>query len=452
MKSKGLLIATIVLAALAGTLYWSNHHPPSDDTAKASLDTPPKILALKQDDISKVDILKGGTEAVALAKNSAGKWQITAPTPLSADQDAVSSVLSTVSSLNSERLVDDKPTDLAQYGLTKPALEVAITEKDNKLQKLLIGDDTPTGSAVFAKLEGDPRVFTVASYNKSSIDKNSNDLRDKRLLTVDFDKLSLVQLSAKNQNIEFGRNKQEWQILKPKPLRADNSQVEDLVRSLREAKLETAATDADVKKAASAFASGTLIGTAKVTDASATQELQVRKSKDDYYAKSSAVAGVYKVGNDVGTALNKGLDDFRNKKLFDFGYDEPNKVELHDGDKAYYLTKGGQDWWGLDGKKMDAMSAQSLIDKLRALSAKKFVDSGFTTPSIDVTVTSNDNKRFEHVLISQSGDRWIAKRENEPSLYELDASSVTDLQKAAADLKPEPPPATPAPTAAPKKK
>lgn len=452
MKSKRLLIATIVLAALAAALYWSNHHPPTDDTAKASLDTPPKILTLKQDDISKLDILKGGAEAVALARNDAGKWQITAPAPLSADQDAVSSVLSTVSSLNSERLVDDKPTNLGQYGLAKPALEVAITEKDNKSQNLLIGDDTPTGSAVFAKLEGDPRVFTVASYNKSSIDKSSNDLRDKRLLTVDFDKLSQVLLNAKNQNIEFGRNKQEWQILKPKPLRADNSQVEDLVRSLRDAKLETAATDADVKKAASAFASGTLIGTAKVTDASATQELQVRKNKDDYYAKSSAVAGIFKVGSDVGTGLNKGLDDFRNKKLFDFGYDEPNKVELHDGGKAYFLTKGGQDWWGPDGKKMDPMSAQSLIDKVRALSAKKFVDSGFTQQSLNITVTSNDGKRVEHVLLSKSGDRWIAKRENEPSLYELDASSVTDLQKAAADLKPEPPPASPTPTAAPKKK
>ena len=28
---------------------------------------------------------------------------------------------------------------------------------------------------------------------------------------------------------------------------------------------------------------------------------------------------------------------FRNKKLFDFGYDDPNKLELHDGAKAYFL-------------------------------------------------------------------------------------------------------------------
>ena len=39
------------------------------------------------------------------------------------------------------------------------------------MQTLLVGDDTPTGAGVFAKLEGDPRVFTVASFVKSSLDK-----------------------------------------------------------------------------------------------------------------------------------------------------------------------------------------------------------------------------------------------------------------------------------------
>jgi hypothetical protein len=451
MKSKGLFIATVVLAALSGALYWSNHHPPADDTAKASLDTPPKILNLKHEDITKLAIKKKAGEEVALAKNDSGKWQIVAPKPLGADQDAVSSVLSTVSSLNSDRLVEEKAADLSQFGLAQPDLELDITEKDNKSQKLLIGDNTPTGSAAFAKLEGDPRVFTIASYNKTSMDKTSSDLRDKRLLTTDFDKVSQIEVVGKKQTIDFGRNKQEWTILKPKPLRADNSQVEDLVRSLRDAKLETATTDADAKKAASSFAGGEPVGTAKVTDTSGTQELQVRKVKDDYYAKSTVVAGVYKVSSSVGTELSKSLDDFRNKKLFDFGYDDPNKVEVRDGTKAYFLTKGGQDWWGPDGKKMDAASVQSLIDKLRSLTAKKFADSGFAAQVLDVTVTSNDGKRLERVQVSKNGDRWLARRENEPSLYELDAASITDIQKAAGDLKPEPPPAQPA-QAPPKKK
>jgi hypothetical protein len=435
MKSSGLLIAAVVLAALSGVLYWSNHHPPSDNTAKASIDAPPKILSLKQEDISNLQIKKKGGEELDLAKGDAGKWQITAPKPLGADQEAVSSLLSTVSSLNSERLVDDKAANLAQYGLSQPSLELGITSKDSKPQKLLLGDNTPAGNAVFAKLDGDPRVFTIATYNKTSLDKTSNDLRDKRLLTLDFDKLSQIELLTKKQTIQFDRNKQEWQIVKPKPLRADNFQVEEIVRKLRDVKMDATSTDADTKKAAAAFASGTPLATAKLTDTASTQELQVRKNKDEYYAKSTAVPGIYKVSNDVGKDLSKSVDEFRNKKLFDFGFDEPSKVELHEGAKAYFLAKGGQDWWS-DGKKMDPASVQSLIDNLRELSVSKFVDSGFTSAAIEITVSSSDAKRVDKVLIAKSGDNYIAKREDEPALYELDSSAVAGLQKLAAAVKP----------------
>jgi hypothetical protein len=442
MKTGGLLVAAAVLAALTGVLYWSDHHKPSESAATPAEAPAPKILTLKDADISKIAIQKKGAEEVLLAKNAAGKWQITAPQAFSADQDAVSSMVSTLSSLSSERLVDEKAGDLKQYGLVDPSLEVDIATKD-KPQKLLIGDDTPTGGGAFAMLAGDPRVFTVASYTKTSVDKSANDLRDKRLLTADFDKISQIELTAKKQDIVFGRNKDAWQIVKPKPLRADNFQVEDLSRKLKDAKMDLSAADADAKKATTAFASATPIAVARVTDAGGTQELQIRKSKDDYYAKSSAVAGVYKVASDLGTGLDKSLDDFRSKKLFDFGFDDPNKVEMHDGSKAYFLTKGGQDWWS-DGKKMDSASVQSFVDKVRELAASKFVDSGFSTAAVDVAVTSSDGKRVEHVLVAKKGDKYIAKREDEPALYELEAAAVTDLQKAAAEIKPAPPEEKPA--------
>jgi Domain of unknown function (DUF4340) len=433
MKSTGLLIAAVVLAALTGALYWSDHHKPADTTA-TSVAASPKILAFKDGDVAKVEIQKKGAEKVALAKNDAGKWQMTAPKPLSTDQDAVTSMISTLSSLNSERVVEDKASDLKQYGLTDPALQIDIATRDGKTQKLLLGDDTPAGNAVFATVAGDPRVFTIASYTKTSIDKSPNDLRDRRLLTSDFDKISQVELTAKKQTIEFARSKDAWQIVKPRPLRADNFQVEDLVRKLKDAKMDLSASDTDDKKLTSVFASGTLVSIAKITDAAGTQQLEIRKRKDDYYARSSAVSGIYKVGGDLGSGLDKTVDDFRSKKLLDFGFDEPTKVEMHDGTKAYFLTKGGADWWS-NGKKMDDMTTQTFIDKVRDISASKFVDSGFTTPMIDVTVTSSEGKRVEKVLISKSGDNYVAKRDNEPALYQLDSKAVEDLQKAAADVK-----------------
>ena len=148
MKNSGLLIAAVILAALSGVLYWSNHHPPSDSTAKASIDAPPKILSLKQDDISSVQIKKKGGEELGLAKGDAGKWQIIAPRPLGADQEAVNSLLSSISSLNADRLVDDKAADLAQFGLAEPSLELDVTSRAQLAHALEPAARDPEASTV----------------------------------------------------------------------------------------------------------------------------------------------------------------------------------------------------------------------------------------------------------------------------------------------------------------
>ncbi len=438
MKSKGLLTASFLLLVLSGGVWWSNKKASAPDKPSVENVTI-KLVSIPEDQFQQLEIKKRTGEALRLQRGNS-KWRIVAPEPLPADPDAVSSMLSLLCSLSSDRTVEEKSASLDQYGLTHPALELNFTDKNKKTAKLLIGDDTPAGTVVYASISGDPRVFALSSYKKNSFDKSLNDLRDKRMLTFDSDKVSGIELTAKKQTIAFGRAKDEWQIVKPKPFRADSSQVDELLRTLRDAKMDLSGSD-DGKKTAMAFASGTPLATARVTDVSGTQELQIRKNKDDYYAKSSAVAGVYKISSTTGSGLDKNLDDFKNKKLFDFGFADPDKVEIHDGPKSYFLTRTGSDWWS-NGTKMDPGTVSTLIDKMRDLSATKFPETGWTTPVLELTVTSDGGKRMEKVQLSKNGDNYVARRENEPALYELTASAVSELQKSAADVKPAaaPPP------------
>jgi hypothetical protein len=442
MKPRGLLVAVAVLAVLGGLTYWSDKKKKAE-AAKPAADASPKLLSIPEDQFKQIKVVKTGGDTTVLSRNDAGKWQITQPKPLPADQDSVSSLVSTLSSLGSDRLIEEKAADLAQYGLTKPTIEVTITKKDGKTETVLLGDDTPTSGGEFAMRQGDPRVFTIASFVKSSVDKTYKDLRDKRLLTFDSDKLTRVELQAKGQPVEFGKNNQnEWQILKPKPLRADSSQVEDVIRKLKDAKMDTSVSDEDAKKATGAFASGKRIAVATVTDANGNQSLEVRQAGTDkdktYYAKSSAVEGIYKVTNDLGDGLNKAVDDFRAKKVFDFGWSDPTKVQV--GDKTYQKSA---DKWTSGAKTMDSTSIQNLIDKLRDLAATKFAEKGAGATLLDITVTSNDGKRVEKVAISKEANEYFAKRENEPSIYVLDSKAVEDLQKAAGEVKEAAPPSTP---------
>lgn len=434
MRFRGLLVAIVLLAALGVGLYFSNKQK-ATEAAKPPADAPPKILALTEGDITKVAIKKKGSDETDLDKAN-GKWRITAPKPYSADQDPANQLVASAANVSSDRVVEDKATNLSSYGLNAPTLEVDITGKSGKVNKLKFGDDTPTNSGSYAMLEGDPRVFTVASFVKTGLDKSVNDLRDKRLLTFDQDKLSRVELIAKKQDIEFGRDKDQWQIVKPKPLRADGLQVDEMLRKLKDAKMDLTLSDDDAKKVAAAFASAVPVATVKLTDPSGTQQIEIRKVKDDYYAKSSVVPGVFKSTPELGTGVDKSLDDFRNKKLFDFGFNDPTKIDMHVNGKAYAFQKGGDDWFS-NGKKMDSTSVQSFLDKLRDLSASKFIDTGsLGAPTIDITVVW---KTTEKLLIAKQGSDYVAQRENEPALYGLDAKTVDDLSQAASDVKPAPP-------------
>jgi hypothetical protein len=312
MNFRGLIVAVIILAGLGGVLYWSQHRKPPEDNAPSSASAAPVILKVNTADVTQLTIKQKQADPVTLQKADAGKWQITLPKPYRADQETVAGMLSTLSGLNADRVVEDKASNLKQYGLDPAVAELDITGKGQGTRQLLLGDDTPTGGDVYASLAGDPRVFTVSSFNKTSLDKSLNDLRDKSLLTVDADTVSRVELIRKGQEIEFDRTKDGWQILKPTSSPADSSAVNNLVRSLTSATMQLSASGTN--DAAAEFARATPVATAKLTGDTGVQTLEVRKSKDDYYAKSSAVEGVFKVDSSLGTALDKKIDDFQKKK------------------------------------------------------------------------------------------------------------------------------------------
>src|SRR5690606_34299780 len=99
---------------------------------------------------------------------------------------------------------------------------------------------TPTGGSFYAKLDGDPRVFSTYAYNRTSIDKSWQDLRDKRLITLDDQKISKIEISARGQSFELGKTTGgDWQITRPGPFRADNLQAEEILRKLKAARMDT---------------------------------------------------------------------------------------------------------------------------------------------------------------------------------------------------------------------
>jgi hypothetical protein len=435
MKWGRLALAGVLLAGLGIAVWWSNKQEKAKE-GQPLADAPPKILAIPADSVKQLQIIHRGEDAITVRFNASGKWEMTSPQPLPADPVAVASITGTASRLDSERVVDPNVTDLKAYGLAPALIQVTFATKDGKSSKLLIGENTPAGSAVYAKLDNDPRLFTMATSFKTAFDKEPKDLRDKRLLPFTQDKLSRIEITAQKQTYEFVKKGEgEWQIDKPKAMRADNIQMDDLVQRLKNAAMDLSGVQ-DNKKLAADFAAAAPLAIAKVTDQDGTKALEIRKSKDDYYAKSSAVEGVYKVSKILGDGLDKPLDNYRNKKVFDFGFSDPTRIEVTDGTKTSIFNKSGDSWMS-NNKKLDSTSVQAFIDRLRDLAATKFADAGFTTPVVTLTVVSNQGKQHEQVEIAPaaSGGNFLARHGGDASFYELEASVVKELRQAVGDVR-----------------
>ena len=431
MKPTGLIAACGVLAVLGGTVWWTKQHPKKPESTTPDA---PKVLALGEDQIEGITISQNGAAPIIL-KKAGDKWQLETPKPLPADQDAVKALVASLANLQSDRLIDQHPAGLAEFGLTEPTATIDVAVKGGTVNKLLLGADNPSGSATYVKLASNPSVYTLLSSVKANLTKSVTDLRDKRLLTFDREKVTGVAVTpAKGPAFEFGRNGQEWTLVKPRPMRADSPGVDDLLRKLSDAKMDLAPGNEDEKKNAAEFASGTQVATISVRDNSGPQVLTLRKTKDNaFYARSSVTEGTWKVAGDLGDSLkDKELASFRNKKLFDFGFNDPGKVEINGA--AY--QKSSDKWTGPTGQ-VDPTTIQIVIDRLRDLSASSFSDKPAAgTPALTLAVTAGDKNKVEKVTAVKVGETLSAQREGDPEGYILDSKTVDELQKAIAGIKP----------------
>lgn len=439
MKFRGLLVAVIVLATLGGFLFWSQRHPNALQPKTTESPAMPALVRANYNAITGVTLQKRGAPPITLIGNLAGQWSITTPIAAPAAHGSVTRLLNDLSNLHAGAIIEDHATDLSRYGLADPSLSLDIRSKDNQTERLLLGDSTPTSNGVYAMVPGDPHVYTVPSYVNQTLNQPLDDLRDKRLLPFDVGDVTAVELDRSGKTILIDHQKDTWQIEKPAPDRASGSAVDGLLHDLVNAKFDSSATP---EQAASEFARAGPFETIKLTavqGAKATTDiLEVRKAAagGDFYGKASVFPGTWKLDPSVDSALTKGLDDFRNKEIFDFS--EPLNIDYQANGTNLLLVRSNADWFQ-NGKKMDPDSVESLVSALRGLAATKFVTSGFTKPDVEIAVVSHDGKLIEKVQLQKTKDGAIAKREDSPTLYALDADTVSPVFSAATGIKPAPP-------------
>jgi hypothetical protein len=379
-------------------------------------------------------------------EHAGGAWAIVEPKKLSADQGTLSTVLNNLTTATVDEVVDPHASDVKQFGLDPPAYSVEVATDTNPPKfTLLLGDDTPTSSGLYAQVAGNPRVVTVASYLKSNLEKTLFDLRDRRALTVEADQLRKMEVESKGKKYTLEKNPEGvWDLVLPPSVRADRFAVDGLLNQLRGLSMQSIAAEDKKSQATYGLSSPEL--RLELTGPSGAQTLLLGKKDkegDRYFAVNSALPPVFTLNSSFLTDFQKDPSDFRAKDLFSFSSFDVKHLEITSpkGHSVFEQQKDNQ-WKQTEGGSKTVPSAKmdTLLSRLRDLRATTFPKSsdlatlGLHKPAYQFNVRFGDKNQTEMLEISKAGDHVYARLSTDLLPCEVSKSAFDDMEKALGDI------------------
>lgn len=441
------LILFVVLVGLLGYIYFIES---KKATAPAGEDAKQKVFAVEADKIAEMTVKPAAGDPTVLQKAD-GAWQIAQPIQSAADESEVSGLTSNLASLEIQRVVDDNPRDLKQYGLAQPRVEIGFKAAGDKSERhLLIGDKTATGGDLYAKLPNEKRVFLIPAYLDTTFNKSTFDLRDKAALKFDRNKVDSVVVASldKDKDVELAKSGEDWALKKPTVASADYGTVEGLIGRLQTAQMKSlvAADPQDVKQYG--LDKPDVTATIGAGSARATLEIGGKAADGTLYARDGSRPMVFTVEASLLDDLKKPADDYRRKDLFEGRPYNATRVELTRGtdtwvfEKVKGQSKDAPEKWrqvspaarDLDSAKVDAFLTK--LTNLRAQSwAAPATKTGLDQPVLAASMRFDEGKKQERVTFGKTGSDVYATRAGEPGAAKVDTTEFEDALKALDALK-----------------
>jgi hypothetical protein len=416
------VVLLIVLGGLGGYIYFvdAGRDP-------AALDAKPKaFIELSADDIEEMQIRSDSGE-MSRVQRMGDTWQLLEPSAADADAGVVSTVTSNLASLEVQRVVDEQPTDLSQYGLDPARIDVAFRLTDQQdFEHLLVGEQTPTGGDLFARRPDETRVFLISSFLDSIFNKTAFDLRDKAVLKLERNSADGIELIGNSTRLQFSKTGATWRIVEPIAARADYAAVEGLITRLSSTHMQRIVAP-DTSDLRGYGLDGPVMTATVVGGGSSASLLIGDEDAGERFARDAGRPEVFAVEESLLTDLSKDVSEYRRKDIFDARSFTATRIETGRGDETLTLERNSADgdatWRDASGQDVDVTVVDDLFTKLSGLRAQAFEESAGTTgeaPALSVTIRY-DGDKTETVTFVRSAIDVFATRSDEPGSARIDA-------------------------------
>jgi hypothetical protein len=446
------LVIVLVAAGLGGYVFLVENKKPADSDEKKK----EKVFALTKAKAKELTLAPKGGETV-IVKKDGDKWRLVAPSEAPADSNEVDSLLSALENLETDEIVTENAGDLKQFGLDAPSNTVSILQDGTPQPlKLLLGEKTPDSAGLYAKTADKPRVFTIAAYQESGLNKKPFELRDRDLLKVKRDAVKAVEVTGPGESYALERNdKGEWSLTRPLKTAAGRWSVDGILGTLESLKMDAVAAE-DAGKDLKKYGLDKPQRTVKLTLADGGYKiLEIggpAPGEKKYHAREAQSPLVAVIPGAIVDDLAKGMKELRAKRLADVSSFDVLGIELVSEGKTTTLArtttkdKDGleqQNWKKTAPDKKDAARAkvEDALFKLTGLEVQEFIDKpqapasyGLDAPAAKVTLKLTGGKPPVVVELGKKDAAYYSRRPGDDAVLKLDSAKVDEALKALKEL------------------
>jgi hypothetical protein len=424
-SGRSFLFLLLVAAILGSYIYFVEMK--RDPASETDVPAREKVFTLAPGSIQDVEITNATAEVTRATKKDAN-WTLVSPVTAEADVAEIGTVVSSLETLERTKVIDENPSSAAQFGLEPARIRVAFKSADDPAQKvLLIGNKTPTGGDLYAKVEGAPAVFLIGSYLEGTFNRKPFDLREKTALKFTREDVSAVTLVQGSSRIALEKAGADWRMSAPSAARADAAAVDALISQVQQAKMTnitaTEATPAALKE--HGLDKPQLVLT--IGAGSAKAELAFGKNEDEthVFARDLSRPLIFSVDKALLEGLTKKTDDFRVKDVFAYRSFTAFGLDVTYGGQTYSFVKKKENDTSLEkwsqtapaAKAVDAAKFDDFLLTMSNLRAESFATTAQTGgDSVTITAKFGDAAapQTETVTLRKVGSVVHAIRANEP--------------------------------------
>lgn len=450
MSPKTTIITAIVAVLLGGYIYFYEREPLEEDDSETEA-----VFDIESEDIEEIEIQRAEGEDLKLKKEG-DSWKIVSPIEARADTSEVETLTGNIADLERQRVVAEGDSiQLADFGLAEPEIEVRVryrTQQSDTPTGLLLGDETPTGTNRYAKLDGEDQVFVISSYLRSNFDKKAWDLRDKKVLEFSADDVEKIVLGRPDGDLVLAKASEDrWNVSSPGFCRADRYKASSLVSRFETAKMEEivseSGADADLEEYG--LAQPTYQVNIQLKGGISAKLLVGHEKESRFYARNPDRDLVYLIASSLVDDIKKDASEYRSKRLFEYATYKVEKVQIEPGEgptRVIEKTKEGEDeeeMWvesAPESRDLDRAKVEDLLYKMNGTDAEDFAsispsDSdlepfGLSSPSFEISIWTEGNETPEEVTVGKPEGDWVyAHRKGDEPILKLAASDWEEIEK-----------------------